>query len=84
MVHRIFKGSISKMNKKNIELDFIRRYNTLQTIRHLIDGGKDDRFSTIGQGFLSFTTDSLLHPILSDWYMAQEIQKEITSEDIGK
>jgi hypothetical protein len=34
--------------------------------------------------FIGFTTDSLLHPILSDWYMAQEIQKEITSEDIGK
>jgi hypothetical protein len=80
MVHRIFKGSVSKMNKKNIELDFIRRYNTLQTIRYLIDDGEDDRVSAIGQGFLS---NSLLYPILSDWYMTQDIQKEATSEDIN-
>ncbi|PKB95143.1 hypothetical protein RhiirA5_437293 [Rhizophagus irregularis] len=82
MMHRIFKGSVSNMNMKNIELDFIRRYNTLQTIRHLIDGGKDDRFSTIGQGFLNLTTDPLLHPLLSDWYIMRDIQKETTTNDI--
>ncbi|CAB4494408.1 unnamed protein product [Rhizophagus irregularis] len=68
---------------KNIELDFIRRYNTLQTIRHLIDDGKDDRFSTIGQGFLNLTTDPLLHPLLSDWYIMRDIQKETTTNDIA-
>ena len=71
------------MNKKNIELDFIRRYNTLQTIRYLIDGGEDDRVSAIGQGFSSLTTDSLLYPILSDWYMTQDIQKETIHEDVS-
>ncbi|PKC56241.1 hypothetical protein RhiirA1_402281 [Rhizophagus irregularis] len=83
IMHRIFKGSVSNMNMKNIELDFIRRYNTLQTIRHLIDDGKDDRFSTIGQGFLNLTTDPLLHPLLSDWYIMRDIQKETTTNDIA-
>ena len=80
MVHRLFKGSVSKMNKKNIELDFIRRYNTLQTIRYLIDGGKDCRFPNIGQGFQYFIKDPLLQPILSDWYMTQDFQKEDTTD----
>lgn len=83
MVHRTFKGSVPKMNRKNIEFDLIRRHNTLQTIRYLIDGGKDDRFSNIGQGFQNFTTDPLLQPILSDWYMTQGIQdtQSIQKED---
>ena len=76
MVHRTFKGSVSKMNRKNIELDLIRRHNTLQTIRYLIDGGKDNRFPNIGQGFLNLTKDLLLYPILSNWYMTQDFQKE--------
>jgi len=83
MVHRTFKGSVSKTNRKNIEFDLIRRHNTLQTVRYLIDGGKDDRFSNVGQGFLNLTTDPLLYPILSDWYMTQGIQKTDPS-DIGK
>jgi len=80
MVHRTFKGSVSKMNRKNIEFDLIRRHNTLQTVRYLIDGEKDDRFLNVGQGFLNFTTDTLLHPILSDWYMTQGIQKKDKSD----
>ncbi|RIB25024.1 hypothetical protein C2G38_2279499 [Gigaspora rosea] len=76
MVHKIFKSSVSKMNCKNIEFDFIRRHNTLQTIRYLINGGMDSRFPHIGQGFQNFTMDPLLQPILSDWYITQNIQEE--------
>ncbi|PKY54686.1 hypothetical protein RhiirA4_473628, partial [Rhizophagus irregularis] len=76
MMHKIFKGSVPKMNRKNIELDLIRRHNTLQTIRYLTDGGVDNRFPCIKQGFQKLTTDPLLHSILSDWYMTQIIQKE--------
>ncbi|CAB4384955.1 unnamed protein product [Rhizophagus irregularis] len=64
------------MNRKNIELDLIRRHNTLQTIRYLTDGGVDNRFPCIKQGFQKLTIDPLLHSILSDWYMTQIIQKE--------
>ena len=38
MVHRIFKGMVPHMNRKIIELDLTRRYNTIQALRHLIDG----------------------------------------------
>ncbi|RIB07235.1 hypothetical protein C2G38_2274912 [Gigaspora rosea] len=76
MVYKIFKSSVSKMNCKNIEFDFIRRHNTLQMIRYLINGGMDSRFPHIGQGFQNFMMDPLLQPILSDWYMTQNIQEE--------
>lgn len=33
MVHRLFKNQVPHMNKKNLELDFIKRENTLQGIR---------------------------------------------------
>ena len=82
MVYRLFKGSVPKMNRKNIEFDLIRRHNTLQTMRYLIDGGQDSRFSNVGQGFQHFVTDPLLQPILSDWYMTQDLQKEDIT-DIG-
>ncbi|CAB4492784.1 unnamed protein product [Rhizophagus irregularis] len=59
-----------------LKLDLIRRHNTLQTIRYLTDGGVDNRFPCIKQGFQKLTTDPLLHSILSDWYMTQIIQKE--------
>jgi hypothetical protein len=80
MLHRTFKGSVPKMNRKNIEFDLIRRHNTLQTVRYLIDGGKDSRFPNIGQGFQQFTKDPLLQPILSDWYMTQDLQKKDTTD----
>ncbi|PKC58469.1 hypothetical protein RhiirA1_445785 [Rhizophagus irregularis] len=38
MVHRIFKGMVPKTNCKNIDLDLLKRYNTLFAIRHLADG----------------------------------------------
>ena len=76
MVHRLFKRSVPKMNRKNIEFDLIRHHNTLQTMRYLIDGGQDSRFSNVGQGFQHFVTDPLLQPILSDWYMTQGTQEE--------
>ncbi|CAB4374191.1 unnamed protein product [Rhizophagus irregularis] len=40
MVHRIFKGMVPKTNCKNIDLDLLKRYNTLFAIRHLA-GGED-------------------------------------------
>ena len=36
MVHRLFKAQVPHTNKKNVELDFMKRENTLQSIRYLI------------------------------------------------
>ncbi|GBC52022.2 hypothetical protein GLOIN_2v1836760 [Rhizophagus irregularis DAOM 181602=DAOM 197198] len=38
MVHHIFKRMVPKTNCKNIDLDLLKRYNTLFAIRHLADG----------------------------------------------
>ena len=35
MVHRIFKGMVLKTNCKNLDLDLLKRYNTIFAIRHL-------------------------------------------------
>ena len=32
MVHHIFKGMVPKMNCKNIDLDLLKRYNTIFAI----------------------------------------------------
>ena len=45
MVHQIFKAMVSQTNRKNIELDLLKRYTTLFAIRHLVDGGIDQRLS---------------------------------------
>ncbi|PKC64614.1 hypothetical protein RhiirA1_462164 [Rhizophagus irregularis] len=39
MIHRIYKSYIPHTNKKNVELDFIKRENILQSLRYLIDCG---------------------------------------------
>ncbi|CAG8809968.1 22052_t:CDS:2, partial [Cetraspora pellucida] len=62
--------------QKNIEFDFIYYHNTLQMIYYLIDEGEDSCFQNVGQGFQNFIMDPLLQPILSDWYMMQNIQEE--------
>ncbi|EXX57795.1 hypothetical protein GLOIN_2v1848961 [Rhizophagus irregularis DAOM 181602=DAOM 197198] len=51
MVHHIFKRMVPKTNCKNIDLDLLKRYNTLFAIRHLADGGIDSRFNRSCTGF---------------------------------
>ncbi|PKY19767.1 hypothetical protein RhiirB3_384336 [Rhizophagus irregularis] len=65
MVHRVFKGIVPKTNRKNIDLDLLRRYNTLFAIRHLADGGIDPRF---GKSCASFTNSNFSH-LFSNWYI---------------
>lgn len=68
MVHRIFKGMVPKTNCKNIDLDLLKRYNTLFAIRHLSDGGIDPRFTNSCAGF----TDSNFGKLFSDWYVTED------------
>ncbi|RGB28746.1 hypothetical protein C1646_767426 [Rhizophagus diaphanus] len=65
MIHRIFKGIVLSTNHKDIDLDLIKRYNTLFAIRHLSDGEIDSRFTG---SCIRFT--SLSH-LLSDWYLTK-------------
>ena len=68
MVHRIFKGMVPKTNCKNIDLDLLKRYNTLFAIRYLSDGGIDPRFANSCAGF----TGSNFGKLFSDWYITED------------
>ena len=71
MVHRIFKGMVPHTNRKVIELDLTRRYNTIQALRHLIDGWIDFRFNTETNALNKLITDPKLYTILSGWYATE-------------
>ena len=69
MVYRIFKNIVPRTNCKNIEFDLLKRYMTLQSIRHLADGGIDSRnlqpsidFMNISQGF---------NQLFKDWFIME-------------
>ena len=68
MVHRIFKEMVPKMNCKNIDLDLLKRYNTLFAIRHLADGGIDPRFNRSCTGFSS----SNFGQLFLNWYVTED------------
>jgi hypothetical protein len=65
MVHRTFKIMVPHTNRKVIELDLTRRYNTAQALRHLIDGWADPRFSTRPNVLTKFTADPNIYRILT-------------------
>lgn len=83
MVHRLSKQVVYKTNRKNIELDLIRRTNVLQAIRYLMDGGTDNRFneSNVGDGFRSIITDQHLRPLLTGWYITEDLHPENIFEE---
>lgn len=76
MVHRIFKGMVPKTNCKNIDLDLLKRYNTIFAIRHLVDGGIDSRFNRSCAGF----TNSNFGQLFLNWYATED--KYSTEEQV--
>jgi hypothetical protein len=69
MVHRIFKAMVPRTNRKNVELDLLKRYTTLFAIRHLVDGGTDRRLSQPCRGFT--TVSSNFGNLLTNWYITE-------------
>jgi len=61
----------------------MRRANVLQAIRHLMDGRTDNRFneSNVGDDFRSVITDQRLQPLLTGWYMTEDLYPENVSEE---
>jgi hypothetical protein len=79
MVHRVFKGIVPRTNRKNIDLDLLKRYNTLFAIRHLVDGGINPRFTRSCAGFAS----SDFGHLFSNWYLTEDkFLNEGESEDL--
>ena len=71
MVHRIFKGMVPRTNRKNVELDLVKKYITLFAIRHLIDGGIDSRFLSNSQGFVNISRSA--KRLFSDWFITNKL-----------
>ncbi|CAG8790360.1 35561_t:CDS:2, partial [Racocetra persica] len=57
IVHRIFKAIVPHTNKRNLELNLLQQINTLQTLRHLVDNGIDDRIP-------HYSTRSIFMPLI--------------------
>jgi hypothetical protein len=85
MMHGIYKRVIPHTNKKNVELDLMKRDNTLQALRYILDNGYDPR---IPQGtnncVRSIIKDNQLKCILEGWYIsipkADLIKEQIDNE----
>ena len=78
-MHGLFKAFVPHTNKKNIDLDLLRHYNTLQALRFWLDGGRDERVSDSDY----HANRSLLEPLLSGWYIAESLDSinDLESED---
>jgi len=74
MVHRIFKNIVPRTNRKNIELDLLKHYNTLFAMRHLFDGGVDRRFSSTNNSFMSLLDH--LKRLLDDWFIIEKPEED--------
>ncbi|EXX55552.1 hypothetical protein GLOIN_2v1886076 [Rhizophagus irregularis DAOM 181602=DAOM 197198] len=70
MVHRIFKNIVIRINRKNIELDLLKRYTTLFAIRHLFDGGIDKRFSSTNNALTNLPYH--LKRLMNDWFIVEK------------
>ncbi|GET02875.1 hypothetical protein GLOIN_2v1487024 [Rhizophagus clarus] len=70
MVYQIFKAMVPQINCKNVELDLLKRYTTLFAIRHLVDGGADQRLSQPCRGFA--TMSSNFRNLLTNWYITKD------------
>ena len=81
MVHQIFKAMVSRTNRKNIELDLLKRYTTLFAIRHLIDGGTDRRLSRTSYGFTNMSSN--FGNLLINWYITENKTQDLVEDTDG-
>uniref|UniRef100_U9UCI9 Uncharacterized protein n=1 Tax=Rhizophagus irregularis (strain DAOM 181602 / DAOM 197198 / MUCL 43194) TaxID=747089 RepID=U9UCI9_RHIID len=79
MVHRLFKNQVPHMNKKNLELDFIKRENTLQGIRFIFDNGFDEHYQNTQ--FSSMLHNHKLKFLCDTWYILSASMNDDISED---
>ena len=68
---------ISRTNCKNIELDLLKRYITLQSIWHLADGGIDPQNLQPSINFMNISQDSKY--LFKNWFIMEN--SEIDDEE---
>ena len=73
---------ISHTNKKNVEFDLVKRDNTLQGLRYIIDNGYDTRFPDgSGNCIRSIMKDNHLMCLLEGWYISTPIHHKTSLEE---
>ena len=82
MVHRIFKNIVPHTNCKNVELDLLKHYTTLQSIRHLADGGFDPRYLQPSIDFINISQNS--KHLFKDWFIMEDLLGEDSKESEDK
>lgn len=70
MVHRLFKNIVPRINKKNVDLDLLKRYTTLFAVRHLFDGGVDKRFPSTSNALTNLSNH--LKRLMNDWFIVEK------------
>jgi hypothetical protein len=71
-------------NCKNIELDLLKRYTTLQSIRYLADGGFDPRYLQPNINFINISKKSKY--LFKDWFIIKNslLEEDHDEESEGK
>ena len=62
---------VSHTNCKNIEFDLLKHYTTLQSIRHLADGGIDPRNLQSSIEFMNISQD-----FNKDWFIMESSEMD--------
>ena len=70
MVHRIFKNIIPRTNKKNMDLDLLKRYTTLFAVRYLFDSGVDKQFPSTSNVLTNLPNS--LKRLMNDWFIVEK------------
>jgi hypothetical protein len=75
---------VPKTNRKVIELDLLKRYNTIFAIRHLVDGGSDKRLLQSHNEFSALKRSSCKR-LFNDWFVTENklIDEDDYNETIG-
>ena len=60
---------VPRTNCKNIEFDLLKRYTTLQSIRHLADGGIDPQNLQSSIEFMNISQD--FNHLFKDWFIIE-------------
>ncbi|RIA83963.1 hypothetical protein C1645_832989 [Glomus cerebriforme] len=79
MVHRIFKGMVSHMNSKVVELNLTWGYNTVQALQYLIDGWTDFCFNAETNMLNNLTINLKLYTIILGWYITESPNTTFTN-----
>src|SRR2546421_11197421 len=74
MFHKVFKNLVPHTNRKNIDLDLLKRYTTLQSIRHLADGGIDPRNLQSSIEFMNISQD--FNHLFKDWFIMESSEMD--------